>query len=153
VTFGSVRAPVFRVISDTEIATFVPVGALSGPVAVTTLGGTGTSTAGFSVPGLVKPALTLSATPATLRRGAQVHVAGAVTPLSLAGVRVGIAVQRRAGTSWTGARSTAVPVAADGSFSWTWRPLRTGSYRVRAAVPAAAGRTAAKSGWDTFRVR
>jgi hypothetical protein len=148
-----VRAPVFRVISDTEIATYVPVGALSGPVAVTTLGGTGTSTAGFSVPGLVKPALTLSAAPATLRRGAQVHVAGALTPLSLAGDRVAITVQRRAGSSWAQAAAAGVTAAADGSFSWAWRPPKHGSYRVRALVPAGDGHSTARSEWDSFRVR
>jgi hypothetical protein len=153
VTFGGVRAPVFRVISDTEIATYVPVGALSGPVAVTTLGGTGTSTAGFSVPGLVKPALTLSAAPATLRRGAQVHVAGALTPLSLAGDRVAITVQRRAGSSWAQAAAAGVTAAADGSFSWAWRPPKHGSYRVRALVPAGDGHSTARSEWDSFRVR
>ena len=153
VTFGGVPASVFRVVSDAEIAAFVPVGALSGPIAVTTLGGTGTSTAGFSVPGLVKPALTLSAAPAALRRGAQVRVAGALTPRGLAGARVAITVQRRAGSSWARATSAAVTVAADGSFTWAWRPARQGSYRVRASIPAGVGHAAARSEWDAFRVR
>ena len=153
VTFGGVPASVFRVVSGSEIAAFVPVGALSGPVAVTTSAGTGTSPALFTVPGLVRPALTVSATPATLRRGAQVQVAGAVTPPGLAGVRVGITVQRRAGASWTGAKSAAVTAATDGSFTWTWRPPRAGAYRVRAAVAAGGGHTSARSGWDAFRVR
>jgi hypothetical protein len=153
VTFGGVPASVFRVVSSSEIAAFVPVGALGGPVAVTTRGGTGTSTAVFTVPGVVRPALTVSAAPATLRRGAQVHIAGALTPSSLAGVRVGITVQRRVGMSWTAAGSAAVTAATDRTFAWTWRPPRTGTYRVRAVVPATAGHTSATSGWDAFRGR
>ncbi|MGA2190275.1 MAG: IPT/TIG domain-containing protein [Steroidobacteraceae bacterium] len=48
VTFGGVAAS-FTVVSDTTVNTQVPTGAASGPIAVTTPGGTGTSKTSFTV--------------------------------------------------------------------------------------------------------
>jgi uncharacterized repeat protein (TIGR03803 family) len=49
VTFGGVAATSFQVISDTQVDALVPSGAVTGPIAVTTAGGTGTSAANFTV--------------------------------------------------------------------------------------------------------
>jgi uncharacterized repeat protein (TIGR03803 family) len=49
VTFGGVAATSFQVISDTEVKALVPTGAVTGPIAVTTPGGTGTSATKFTV--------------------------------------------------------------------------------------------------------
>lgn len=50
VKFNGVAATSIKVVSDTQINTSVPVGALSGPISVTTPGGTITSTTNFIVP-------------------------------------------------------------------------------------------------------
>jgi uncharacterized repeat protein (TIGR03803 family) len=49
VTFGGVAATSYQVINDTQVDALVPTGAKTGPVAVTTAGGTGTSTTSFTV--------------------------------------------------------------------------------------------------------
>jgi uncharacterized repeat protein (TIGR03803 family) len=49
VTFGGVAATSFQVISDTQVDALVPTGAVTGPIAVTTAGGTGTSATNFTV--------------------------------------------------------------------------------------------------------
>jgi uncharacterized repeat protein (TIGR03803 family) len=49
VTFGGVAATSYQVISDTEVKALVPTSAVTGPIAVTTAGGTGTSTTNFTV--------------------------------------------------------------------------------------------------------
>lgn len=49
VTFGGVSATTINVNSRTQITTTVPGGALTGPIVVTTPGGTGTSTTNFTV--------------------------------------------------------------------------------------------------------
>jgi uncharacterized repeat protein (TIGR03803 family) len=49
VTFGGVAATSYQVISDTEVKALVPTGAVTGPIAVTTPGGTGTSATNFTV--------------------------------------------------------------------------------------------------------
>jgi uncharacterized repeat protein (TIGR03803 family) len=49
VTFGGVSATSLQVISDTQVDALVPTGAVTGPIAVTTPGGTATSTEHFTV--------------------------------------------------------------------------------------------------------
>jgi hypothetical protein len=49
VTFGGVAATSFQVIKDTQVDALVPTGAVTGPIAVTTSGGTGTSASNFTV--------------------------------------------------------------------------------------------------------
>jgi hypothetical protein len=49
VTFGGVAATSYKAVSDTQVDTLVPTGAVTGPIAVTTAGGTGTSTTNFTV--------------------------------------------------------------------------------------------------------
>lgn len=49
VTFGGVAATSLQVISDTEVDALVPTGAVTGPIAVTTAGGTATSATNFTV--------------------------------------------------------------------------------------------------------
>lgn len=49
VTFGGIVATSFQVMSDTQVDALVPTGAVTGTIAVTTPGGTGTSSASFMV--------------------------------------------------------------------------------------------------------
>jgi uncharacterized repeat protein (TIGR03803 family) len=49
VTFGGVKATAFTVISDTEVKATVPTGAKTGHIAITTSGGTATSSGTFTV--------------------------------------------------------------------------------------------------------
>jgi uncharacterized repeat protein (TIGR03803 family) len=49
VTFGGVAATSFQVIKDTQVDALVPTGAVTGPITVTTPGGTGTSATNFTV--------------------------------------------------------------------------------------------------------
>jgi uncharacterized repeat protein (TIGR03803 family) len=49
VTFGGVAATSYKAKSDTTVDALVPAGAVTGPIAVTTAGGTGTSTTKFTV--------------------------------------------------------------------------------------------------------
>ena len=49
VTFGGVAATSYKAINDTTVDALVPTGAVTGPITVTTAGGTGTSTTSFTV--------------------------------------------------------------------------------------------------------
>jgi YD repeat-containing protein len=61
VGFGGVAAASFSLANDTTLKALVPVGAVSGPLSVTTPAGTGTSTGSFVV--LSKPDFTIAAAP------------------------------------------------------------------------------------------
>lgn len=49
VSFGGVAATSYSVTGDTQVTAVVPSGAITGPIAITTLGGTGTSSGTFTV--------------------------------------------------------------------------------------------------------
>ncbi len=49
VTFGGVAATSYKAINDTQVDALVPTGAVTGPITVTTPGGTGTSSSSFTV--------------------------------------------------------------------------------------------------------
>ena len=153
VTFGGVRASTFSPLSDTQLTAVVPYGAATGPVAVLTAGGTGTSAESFVVPGRVSASLTVSAAPRTVARGARVTVRGSLQPAALAGATVDIVFERRTGADWARAGGTSVASSAAGAFGCTWRPPRSGSYRVRAVLAASATHTGAHSAWAGFRAR
>lgn len=49
ITFGGVAATSYKVIKDTQMDALVPTGAVTGKIAITTVGGTGTSSTNFTV--------------------------------------------------------------------------------------------------------
>jgi uncharacterized repeat protein (TIGR03803 family) len=49
VTFGGIAATSYQVIKDTQVDALVPTGAVTGPIAITTAGGTGASSTNFTV--------------------------------------------------------------------------------------------------------
>ena len=73
VTFNGTAAATFSVDSDAQVTAAVPSGATSGPIAVTTPGGTGTSAANYTV--IPAPSIT-KLKPASGKRGATVTISG-----------------------------------------------------------------------------
>ncbi|GAB3849792.1 hypothetical protein GCM10028822_14150 [Hymenobacter terrigena] len=73
VTFAGTSAPVYSVNSATQITVVVPIGAVTGPIAVTTPLGTGTSATNFTIP--AAPAIT-SFSPITGIPGTVVTITG-----------------------------------------------------------------------------
>ena len=75
VEFGGTAATSYSVVGDTQITTTVPAGATSGPIAVTTPGGTATSGASFTVTVIAKPSLS-RLSPTAAKRGVTVTLTG-----------------------------------------------------------------------------
>jgi hypothetical protein len=75
VTFNGVSAPTFTVVSATTLTAKVPAGATSGPIAVTTATGTGTSATSFSVTLPAKPKI-VKLSPTAAKRGVIVAITG-----------------------------------------------------------------------------
>ena len=87
-----------------------------------------------------------------LRLRSRVTVKGVVTPAALAGDKVTLQVQRRAGR-WAKAATTSCTIRAGGAYSWQYRPGKRGSYRVRATMAKTATHLATTTSWRMFRVR
>ena len=101
-----------------------------------------------------RTSVTLRAQPKTLKLGARLRLSGAVTSAaSLAGVRIALSVQRKAGGKWRSVKTLRAAVSAAGAFSASYRPPKAGAYRVRAVAPAGPERRGAQSPYRAFRVR
>ena len=153
VVFNGVAAK-FTVDSDTKITATVPSGATTGPIAVSTLDGTATSATSFTV--MVTPKLTLELSglkSGVLKLGKRLTAKGAVTPKSLAGNKVTLTVQRKQGGKWHKVTSVACTIAANGAYGLKYKPVKKGSYRMRATIAKTAANTAATTTWRTFKVK
>ena len=152
VTFNGLPAA-FSVVSAAAITATVPAGATSGPVAVTTTGGTGVSATSYAVVPQAAAALSLTVAPAAVAPGGAVKASGLLTPVSLAGSPVRLSVQRKKSGAWVSVKTVVVATKASGAFAWTYRPARTGPYRVKASIAATVAHTAAQTSWRGFSVR
>ena len=145
---------VFSVNSATKITATVPSGATTGTIAVTTPGGSATSTASFTV--IFKPKVTLrlrGLTSGALKLGRRVTAKGKATPTSLAGSYVKLKVQKKKSGRWVTVKTKSRLISATGTYSWKYKPLKKGSYRMRAQVAKTARHTAAKTVWRSFKVK
>ncbi len=147
-------AATFVVNSDTKITAPVPAGAASGPITITTPGGTATSAAGFTV--VVAPKLTLKLsglTDGALKLGKSLTAKGTMTPTGLAGCKVTLAVQRKQDGKWLKVKSMARTMNASCCCRWTYKPAKKDSYRVQATIAKTAANTAATTPWRMFKVK
>jgi len=88
-----------------------------------------------------------------LRLGKRVTARGVVTPTSLAGNKVTLTVQRRHNGHWLRVSSLKRTISAGSTYSGTYKPARTGSYRMRSTVVPTATNTAARTTWHGFKVK
>jgi hypothetical protein len=87
-----------------------------------------------------------------LKLGRRVTANGVVTPVVLAGTKITLTVQRRQAGTWHAVTSHTLTIGAGGAYSYSYKPARAGSYRLRAAVARTADHAAAATCWRAFRV-
>lgn len=153
VGFYGTSATVFHVISGTRITAIVPARAASGPISVTTLGGTGTSATNLTVTAAVTTRVTLRVVTMSVALGKTVRSSGTLRPASLAGSRVALTVKVRANGEWKTARTALRITTSTGAYAWAYRPSRRGRYRLQATIAKTAAHTAAQSLRVAFSVR
>jgi hypothetical protein len=87
-----------------------------------------------------------------LRLRSRVTVKGVVTPAALAGDKVTLLVQRRAGR-WVKAATKSCTIRTGGAYNWQYRPGKKGLYRVRATLAKTATHLATTTSWRSFGVK
>ena len=98
--------------------------------------------------------VSLKVAPTVIKLKKTVKATGIVTPVAtLAGVRVALKAERKVGTKWVKAKTASPVVSATGTYSWTYKPLKKGSYRMRASIAATSTYKASKSALKTFKVK
>jgi photosystem II stability/assembly factor-like uncharacterized protein len=110
-----------------------------------------TSTGGYAT-----PTLTLKfggLTSGVLKLGKSLTMRGTVRPISFAGGKVTLALQHEKHRAWLRVTNLARTISASGAFSWTCRPAKKGSYRVRATIAKTPANAAATTTWQTFKVK
>jgi len=142
------------VVSDTQITATVLAGATTGTITVAAPGGSAASAASFTVVFRPKVTLKLSGlTSGAIRLGRRVTAKGTVTPTRLAGSKVKLTVQKKRGARWVTVKRVARTISASGAYSWKYKPVRKGAYRMRATIAKTVAHTAAKTKWRPFRVK
>jgi len=105
---------------------------------------------------LAKTTVSLKVAPASIKLRKTVTAAGIVTPVSLVGEPVTLTAQLKSGAKWVKSKAAAVEVTSVGAtaaYSWTYKPLKKGVYRMQAAVKATSDYAGSSSKWVTFRVK
>ncbi|HEX5642636.1 MAG TPA: hypothetical protein VFZ86_09910, partial [Thermoleophilia bacterium] len=99
----------------------------------------------------------VAARPKIVRRGARVKISGTVAPtarqLGADASAVTLRVERSTASGWRKVAGRTVTPRADGAYSWSWRPRKAGSYRVRATAAATQELLAGASAPVRIRVR
>ena len=155
VSFNGTAATSFTAVSDTQITATVPAGTTSGTVTVTAPGGQVTSTTSFVVtPATAKLTLTVGGlSGGAVKLGKSVTAKGSLSPVSLAGGKVTLTVQRNAGGVWHKVGASSLTVGASGVYSHAYKPSVRGSSRMHTTLASSATHTAATSSWCSFTVK
>ena len=102
------------------------------------------------------PKLTLKLSGLTggaLKLGKRLTAKGTVTPTSLAGSKVRLTIQTKKGATWVTVTSRARTISVSGTYSWSYKPAKKGSYRMQATIAKTATNAAAATKWRTFKVK
>jgi hypothetical protein len=102
---------------------------------------------------VITTTVTLKVVPTSIKLRKTVRALGVVTPVGLVGSTVSLTVQRKSGARWVKAKVGAAPIVAPGVYSWTYKPLKKGAYRMQASIKATADYAASTSKRVTFRVK
>ena len=87
-----------------------------------------------------------------LRSGTYLTAKGVVAPSALAGGQVKVQLQRWA-HKWVAVKTVLRTIGSKGGYSWSYKPAKKGSYRLRITLAKTATHVAATTSWHSFKVR
>ena len=102
----------------------------------------------------VATTVTAKVAPTTIRLGKTVKTTGVVTPVAtLAGKKVALRVDIKKGTKWVKTKVVSRTVTTTGAYSWKYKPLKRGAFRVKASIAATATYKSSKTAYKLFKVK
>jgi len=115
--------------------------------------GCGTTPGCHGAPEPITTAVSLKVAPTSIRLKKTVKATGAVTPAAdLVGIKVVLKAEMKVGSAWKAAKTTTSVVSATGTYSWTYKPAKKGSYRMTASIVATTEHQGSKSPTKLFKV-
>jgi hypothetical protein len=107
-----------------------------------------------AAPAPVATTITLKVAPTSIKLKKTVKASGAVTPIvELTGFKVALKAELKKGSKWVKAKTATATVGNLGTYSWTYKPAKKGTYRMTATVAASATHLASKSLVKAFKVK
>jgi hypothetical protein len=92
--------------------------------------------------------------PTSIKLKKTVKATGTVTPAAdLAGIKVALKAEIKVGKAWKKAKTTSSVVSATGTYSWTYKPAKKGTYRMTATIVATTEHKGSKSPTRAFKVK
>jgi photosystem II stability/assembly factor-like uncharacterized protein len=104
---------------------------------------------------VVRPKLSLKLSglkKGVLKIGKRLTAKGVVTPGALAGNKVRLVLQKKAG-KWRTVKTVMVTIKRGGACSWTYKATKKGSFRLQVSMAKAAAYAAATTKWLSFKVK
>jgi hypothetical protein len=118
--------------------------------------GCGTTPGCHGVPSIdpITTAVSLKVAPTSIKLKKTVKATGTVTPAAdLAGIKVALKAEIKVGKAWKKAKTTSSVVSATGTYSWTYKPAKKGTYRMTATIVATTEHKGSKSPTRAFKVK
>ncbi len=103
---------------------------------------------------VAKTKLTLKVAPTTIKLRKTVKATGLATAgTTLGSKKVALKVEMKKGAKWVKAKAVTIKTKVTGAYSWTYKPGKKGTYRVKASVIKGGTYTAATARVRTFKVK
>ena len=88
-----------------------------------------------------------------IKHGKTLAAKGSVTPTSLAGSKIALTAQMKKGAKWVKAKTYSALITSTGSYSWKYKPVKKGAYRMQGSITKTATHAAVTTKWLAFKVK
>jgi hypothetical protein len=109
---------------------------------------------GVPIPTPITTSVSLKVAPTSIKLKKSVTATGAVTPVvDLVGIKVALKAEIKVGKAWKKSGANLATVSATGTYSWTYKPAKKGTYRMTATIVATTDYKGSKSPTRAFKVK
>jgi hypothetical protein len=109
---------------------------------------------GVPIPTPITTSVSLKVAPTSIKLKKSVTATGAVTPVvDLVGIKVALKAEIKVGKAWKKSGANLATVSATGTYSWTYKPAKKGTYRMTATILKTSAYNGSKSLTRAFKVK